>query len=341
MLIRRLKRLETVKARFSTETNSLCLAYAKERSNKATTASARDAVQKELDENRSIAFPSFEKTVNPYLERFNAGFKIRNLAPRNIRGGSGATCNFNVFINGEAVSVGSTNTQSAEPSFKSTLSGGDRNTLALSFFLASLDQDTNLKDKTVVIDDPISSMDRHRTLITKVLIQRLVERAAQVILLSHNRSFLRDVWESFPRREETSTLEIFRTGGGSSLREWDMDNELLTEHDRRTMRFRSFVEQGNGNKLGIAQDIRFHLEYFLRVAFPEDYRPSTKFGAFVKACRKRDDTCEAIMTKALLSDLEELHDYQWRAHHEGWSDESIDDLELQGFVQKALRFTRK
>ena len=338
---KRLKRLEAVKARFSAETNSLCLAYTEEQSNKASTVSARAAVQEELDENRSTAFPTFEKAVNPYLEHFNAGFKIRNLEPRNIRGGSGATCNFSVLINDEPVRVTSTTTPSAQPSFRSTLSGGDRNTLALSFFLASLDQDTNLKDKIVVIDDPISSMDRHRTQKTKVLIQRLVENAAQVIVLSHNRSFLRDLWTSFYRPEDTSTLEIIRTAGGSSLKGWDMRNEQLTEHDRRDKRFRVFVDEGIGNKLGIAQDIRSHLEHFLRVAFPADFTIDTKIGAFVNECRDRVDTDREIMNKEAFRELEELHAFQWQPHHEDWSEESTDDQELRGFVERTLDFTRK
>jgi wobble nucleotide-excising tRNase len=46
------------------------------------------------------------------------------------------------------------------PSFRNTLSAGDRNALALAFFFASLERDPQRAQKIVVIDDPISSLDR-------------------------------------------------------------------------------------------------------------------------------------------------------------------------------------
>ncbi|MBR7513273.1 AAA family ATPase, partial [Mycobacterium tuberculosis] len=72
---------------------------------------------------------------------------------------------------------------------------GDRNALALAFFFASLDQDPQLAQKVVVIDDPMTSLDEHRSLTTVQEIRRLVGRVAQVIVLSHSKPFLCGLWE--------------------------------------------------------------------------------------------------------------------------------------------------
>lgn len=46
------------------------------------------------------------------------------------------------------------------------MSAGDRNTLAIVFFFASLDQDDQIAQKIVIIDDPMTSLDEHRSLTT-------------------------------------------------------------------------------------------------------------------------------------------------------------------------------
>lgn len=68
------------------------------------------------------------------------------------------------------------------PAFRNTLSSGDRNTLALAFFFASLDQDPQLAQKIAVIDDPMTSLgsgDGPRNAAAR-------SRVSQVIVLSHS-----------------------------------------------------------------------------------------------------------------------------------------------------------
>ncbi len=85
------------------------------------------------------------------------------------------------------------------PSFRNTLSAGDRNTLALAFFFASLDRDPALADKIVVIDDPMTSLDEHRSLTTVHEMRQLHDRVSQMIVLSHSKPFLLGVWNDADR----------------------------------------------------------------------------------------------------------------------------------------------
>ena len=79
-----------------------------------------------------------------------------------------------MLINAVAVPLATGNAMG--PSFRNTLSAGDRNALVLAFFFASLERDPQRGQKIVVIDDPISSLDEHRSLVTiQEMRRRLVD----------------------------------------------------------------------------------------------------------------------------------------------------------------------
>ncbi|MGH8628229.1 MAG: AAA family ATPase, partial [Gammaproteobacteria bacterium] len=159
-----LARLKAIKARHEPVTTVLCNKYLQERVAKEATEQQRDQTRAALEQHRTTVFPGYQTAINLYLPRFNAGFRLDSVTYANTRGGP--TCTYNVLINNTPVSIDGSDPVPGEPSFRNTLSAGDRNTLALAFFFASLDQDANLAGKVVVIDDPISSLDEHRALTT-------------------------------------------------------------------------------------------------------------------------------------------------------------------------------
>jgi len=278
--------------------------------------------------------------INLYLARFNAGFRLDSVTYANTRGGP--TCTYNVLINNIPVPVGGSEPAPGTPSFRNTLSAGDRNTLALAFFFASLDQDTRLVDKVVVIDDPISSLDEHRALTTVQEIRRLAEQAGQVIVLSHNKPFLCRLWEGADSTVR-SAVEVIRDGAGSTLRAWDVAQDSVTEHDRRHARLRGFLDTATGDLREVARSIRPHLEAFLRVACPERFPPGTLLGPFRNLCRQNIGTPNQLLDKNATQELDEIVEYANRFHHDtnpAWETETINDGELRGFVDRVLRFVR-
>ncbi len=145
-----LTRLKAVRARRSEPVAASCQAYLMEKAAKAETERRRSAAREALDNYRQNIFPAYEVAINAYLLKFNAGFRLSSVNSVNNRGGS--SCTYNVIINNVPVSL----TATTGPSFRNTLSAGDRNTLALAFFFASLDQDQHLTKKMLVIDDPMT-----------------------------------------------------------------------------------------------------------------------------------------------------------------------------------------
>jgi len=72
------------------------------------------------------------------------------------------------------------------------LSEGERNCIALLFFLRSLEAtDISLNDDLVVIDDPVSSLDRENLFAVHSLIEARTENIGQLILLTHDFEFFR------------------------------------------------------------------------------------------------------------------------------------------------------
>jgi wobble nucleotide-excising tRNase len=336
-----LARLKAVSARHEPATAALCDEYLRERAAKDTTEQQRDQTKVTLERHRARVFPGYQTAINLYLPRFNAGFRLDSVTYANTRGGP--TCTYNVLINNTPVPVGGADPAPGEPSFRNTLSAGDRNTLALAFFFASLDQDTGLANKVVVIDDPISSLDEHRALTTVQEIRRLLERAAQVIVLSHSKPLLCRLWEG---TESTvrAALEVVRDPAGSTIRAWDVGQDSITEHDRRHATLRDYLTGGVGDMREVARSIRPHLEAFLRVACPERFPTGTLIGQFRSACRQNHGTPEQILDPGTTEELDEIVEYANRFHHDTnpvWETEAINDGELRGFVERALRFARR
>lgn len=337
---RDLSQLKATKTRHSPEIAAACAGYLAEKEAKARTEGERGEAKAALDDYRTSAFPASQTAINIYLRRFNAGFRLDSVASTSTRGGP--ACTYNVVINDTPVSVGGGTPLEGEPSFRNTLSSGDRNTLALAFFFASLYQDPNIGSAVVVIDDPISSLDDHRSLATVQEVRQLAGRAGQVIMLSHDMRFLCRIWNGSDATGRLA-LEIARDGTGSTLRPWNVDQDSVTEHDRRDARLREYVATGDNDQREVAIAIRPHLEAFLRVARPEHFPPGTLLGPFLGLCRQRVGQGGEVLEAATTQELGELVEYANRFHHDtnpAWETEAINDAELRNFIERSLAFAR-
>lgn len=336
-----LSRLRATKARYTTACARMCDDYLGEKAAKDQTERQRDLARSELDQYRTNVFPGYQTAVNIYLGRFNAGFRLDSVTSTNTRGGP--ACSYNVVINNTPVAVAGGSPTPGEPTFRTTLSSGDRNTLALAFFFASLDQDPLLASKVVVIDDPISSLDDHRSLTTVQEVRRLAESADQAIVLSHNKLFLCRIWEGADRSTRRA-IQMARDGMGSTIRSWDVDQDCVTEHDRRDAMLREYLVTDAPNAREVACSIRPHLEAFLRVACPEHFPPGKLLGPFHSLCRQRVGTPQEILDDVSTQELGDLKEYANKFHHDtnpAWETEAINDVELRGFVRRALMFAKR
>jgi wobble nucleotide-excising tRNase len=340
-LIRDVAMLKSLKARYTPEIDALCVNFLTEKNAKARAERERDEARAALDNYREQVFPNYEAAINVYLQRFNAGFRLEQVVSVNTRNGS--SCTYSVLIGDHAVMVGGPQPPPGTPSFRTSLSAGDRNTLALAFFFASLDRDVALRDKIVVIDDPITSLDDHRSLSTVQEMRRLSQNIRQLIALSHNKGFLCNVWEGTDTNTRLA-IEVVRQGEGSTIQLWDVTRDCITEHDRRHELLRSYLTGPANNGREVAQSLRPVLESFIRVAYPEHCPPGTVLGRFRRRCERRVGTAEQILTQPNIDELGDLTEYANRFHHDtnpAWQTAHINDGELLGFVRRTLAFATR
>ena len=330
--------LKAQKARFDPAVLPHCDAYTVEKTAKAATETLRTQARAALDQYREQIFPAYEAAINEYLRRFAASFRLGEVQSVNNRSGSSAS--YCVVINQQNVNV----TADQGPSFRNTLSAGDRNTLALAFFFASLEQGPDLANKTVVIDDPMTSLDEHRTLRTREEIMALAARVRQVIVLSHSKPFLCNLWEQSDRNLSTA-LRINRAVVGSEISVWDVRNDSISEHDKRHELVRGYLRAADPDKeRQVATALRPILEAFMRVAYPEYFPPGTLLGPFLGLCDQRVGANNQILSAGDIAELRALLGYANLFHHDtnpAWQTAAVNDAELTDFAERTLLFASR
>ena len=333
-----LAKLQAQKARYDPAVVPRCNAYSAEKDAKTATEALRTQARAALDQYREQIFPAFEGAINNYLQRFGASFRLGEVQSVNTRGGS--TASYCVVINQQNVDI----TADEGPSFRNTLSAGDRNTLALAFFFASLDQDPNLANKTVVIDDPMTSLDDHRALRTRQEIMEMAARVQQVIVLSHSKPFLCSLYEQADKNV-VIPLRINRAAVGSEIAVWDVRNDSISEHDKRHELVRAYLQVADpAREREVAQALRPVLEAFMRVAYPEHFPPGTLLGPFIGLCEQRVGGNDEILSARDIAELRALLDYANRFHHDtnpAWRTAVVNDAELADFASRALLFASR
>lgn len=333
-----LAKLKAQKARFDPAVFPHCDTYTAEKTAKAATETLRTQARAALDQYREQIFPAYETAINEYLRRFAAAFRLGEVQSVNNRSGSSAS--YCVVINQQNVNV----TADQGPSFRNTLSAGDRNTLALAFFFASLDQDPDLANKIVVIDDPMTSLDEHRTLRTRAEIMTLSARVRQVIVLSHSKPFLCSLWEQSDRNVSTA-LRINRAAVGSEITVWDVRSDSISEHDKRHELVRGYLQAADPDKeRQVAAALRPILEAFMRVAYPEYFPPGTLLGPFLGLCDQRVGANNEILSVGDIAELRVLLGYANFFHHDtnpAWQTAAINDAELTDFAERTLLFASR
>lgn len=340
-----LNRLRATKARHTVANAALCTEYLTARTKKETADAEKAAAQHALETHRATVFPNWQTSINSYLSRLGAGFTIVRIESQPTPGRP--SCIYRLLINGHEVPVGANTAPAGSHTFKTTLSAGDRNTLALAFFLSALDQDASRADRVIVLDDPMSSLDKHRRMNTIQEIRTLLPTVAQVIVMSHDEYFLFEVYDRVAPRNaqravtDTTALLVSRAANGSTIQEWDIESAKLGRHDKRHAALALFANTGDGDPMTIAQSIRPHLEKYLRVACPDKFKDGEMLRDFRNRARAAKQNGAPFMTDAKFTELDQLVEFSNDFHHDtnpAADAATINDTQLRNYVARALAF---
>jgi wobble nucleotide-excising tRNase len=330
-----LGRLKAQKARHTGEVREFYVSQRRLQSEKTALEEEKARAREQLDTHTEQVITQYGQSINRYLERINAGFRI-TVPTHSYRGGTPST-SYQIVINQNAVDLGDSETPADRPSFRNTLSAGDRSTLALAFFLAQLEQDANRAGKVIVFDDPFGSMDSFRRNHTVHQIHRCGEACAQAVVLSHEAGFLKLLWDRIAPADR-KTLQLARIGEeNTTIVGWDIEKAVQARYRADIDTLQRFFSNGEGERMNVIQKIRPVLEGYCRNLYPTQFGEQEMMGGIVRIIR---DAGTAHPLHLIVEDLDELNMYCRRYHHsenEHAATEPIDDAELQGYVRRTLR----
>ena len=252
-------------------------------------------------------------------------------------------------LRGSAYSIGNRNDMS--PHFGSMLSDGDKRTLALAFFLAQVTADpVALQGKVLVIDDPVCSLASNRRAQTVALLTRLAGKCAQIIILSHDAYFLRDLHKSLAKKERTlaqATMSINRVGNDySAFDVCDIDALCASGYYRNHWLLSEYAAGRYTQGLReVAFALRLFLEGYCHRRFPGLLPKECTFGQVIEEVERAAPGTALSGLHARVDELRQLNDYAGRFHHDtnpGNADTApVTDGELKNYVKRALELVYK
>ena len=332
---RQLRDLNVIKLRNDEKMAPLCEEYLSLLAEKARLDKLKEAAKLALDAHADKMIKEYEISINRLLKGFGAGFQIGN-SKKTYVGGT-ATSNYQILINDHAVDLGDDSTPIGTPSFRTSLSSGDKSTLALAFFLAKFEHDANKQNCTIVFDDPFNSQDRSRRERTAELLKFFGSTCKQMILLSHDPHFLKLVHSKLIKKD-THCIQLSRIpDNNTTIEEWDLERETQDGYFREHAALHSYMLSGAKDLVGIVRKIRPVIEGYLRYRFPNTFADNMWLGDMIGKIRA--DASSHPMFPA-LAEIEGINDYSKRFHHDtnpgGYDSEQIDDGELRSFVDRTL-----
>ena len=285
----------------------------------------------QLREEGSKTWTEYADSLNSHLEDFDCAFRLSD--PKTSFKGKDPAAEYGFALDGAPVAIAP---GKESHHFGNTFSEGDKASLALAFFLARVKRRPDLANTVIVFDDPFTSLGRHRRSQTIREISRLVDDALQVVVLSHDAVFARDVAHAASHANGNRFYELRRSGERSEIQEVDLD--LLTQDDyfKSAETMTHFLTDGTGDRLGVARAIRPFLEANLRMRAVGHFHPSKWLGDYVKAIRNAQAGAPLDAWKPLLGDLTDINDFSKGFHHSNAVAPS--DGELRTYCRKVLAF---
>ncbi|WP_428667583.1 AAA family ATPase [Reyranella sp.] len=333
-----LRWLELTKKRHEAAVAEACSQYTTLNAEKDALDKKKGEARTRLETYSATVCENYRKGINKFLKRFNAGFQLDRV--RVEYSGRVANSTFCVLINEVQVEMGNSDTPLSEPSFKNTLSAGDRSTLALAFFLAEVEADPAKGDTVVVLDDPFNSQDHFRRTCTVTEIRRCGDSVAQVIVMSHDRHFLRDLWDLPLPTGDRKALWLIPFGHKDTvISEWPIETDTETEDAANRRVLLSYYLYNEGKPRDVVQKLRPVVETHMRRMAPQLLANVKGLGNMLD--KVRDAQSPPVLVEA-YADIEDVNTYTRKyMHGEGKNPdtEPLHTTELSGFVGKVLELT--
>ena len=252
-----------------------------------------------------------------------------------------------LVISDVTIPLGNSRSALEERSFRNVMSEGDKRTLALAFFLAQLNKMSDLSEKILVFDDPVTSLDENRELYTSEIVGVLSTKAKQVIVLSHRSDFLYRVWDHFGNGAKHAVpckrLEIrFKENEQDSSEittDWDIRSAVRSFHADNIRKVLDFMNGSHQYKSHyIAMLLRPIMETHFKACYPDTFTGGVRnLGDFL-ACIARSDAKSPLhaLKGDVTIEIDLLNKYLTTSQHGGDLQPSISRNQLIPYCRRVL-----
>ena len=302
--------------RFSKEFANICNEYLELEGTKAELEKKKISEKAKLDKYTETFIPRYEKSVNKYLDRFGAGFRIAKVEGGYPGGVARLKYSLTLENGVNDLFPQKTVRKEQEMTFKNSMSSGDKTTLAFAFFVSKLENDEKLNNKVIVFDDPISSLDEWRTQSTAQFIKAFFKISKQVIVLSHDMFFLKSIHDLILNANDNKTFRIERAKIGSKISEWDIVKDT---QDKYFEHYNILLEYTKGNsEIGYDEaikNIRLLLEGNMRYRFPGLLHNVSGLGNMIEKLTKNLNKESFLYPEDFLNELSQINEFCRKNHH--------------------------
>ncbi len=328
--------LQATKRRYDPQVVTLFTDLAAAKKDAKTADAAKKTARETLETLMVAILAKYQTTINALLKKFGASFSIKGMNA-NFRGNAPRT-EYGLLLRGKDVAL-----EGGPPSFATTLSDGDKRTLAFAFFIASTLDDPKIAQRIVVIDDPMCSLDMTRRHHTRTVLKQIRSKAEQVVILAHDAYFIRDLRDAFLKEDKTSPISIFQMAGVSNgytdFASIDIDKECESVYAQHHRLLNQYANGASSEHKAVSKAIRPMLEGYLHRRFPGLLPKELLFGQVVIQIRDSNAQSPLRHAKNLVGELNEINDYAGQFHHDTNPDADstvVTPSELKTFVERAL-----
>lgn len=298
-------------------------------------------VREQSDALMTTTLQEYQITINTLLATLGAEFSVEELKHTTVGSGEPRT-EYALSLRNKSVKLGSRTEVTFGHSFATTLSEADKRTLAFAFFVARLKTDPNLGSSVVVLDDPVSSLDRNRRFQSIRQIAGLATSCQQLIVLSHDAYFVRELQDHLasldPMPLELRPVRIGRVQGGySAFTTCDLDDICSSDYYRHHRLVADYVDgKPTSNTRDVAKAIRPLMEGYYHRRFPGKLPKKVMFGKMIELVVAAHPSDALAFLKPILTELGEVNEYAKQFHHDAGDSFPISDPELLQCAKKAL-----
>ncbi|OPH50849.1 AAA family ATPase [Vibrio campbellii] len=335
-LEQQIKSLELAKIRYRTDIVEMLDNLSRAKSVETSANSEKQAKKDALNQVMQATLENYKTRINQLLSSFGAQFLIPNI-DFSYRGG--LRSDYSLEMRGANITL-----SGGVPDFKTSLSEGDKRTLAFAFFIASAEADPNLSDKIIIIDDPMCSLDLNRKQQTRTVLKRLYDDCEQLIIIAHDIHFLRNLRDDILRTGSPNHIKLLRlkavSNRYSDFDNIDIDKECESGYFKCHRLLEEFTDGNAQSSMEIARSIRPMLEGYLHRRFPGVISSGLLFGEVVNLIANAQSPSPLVHAQNITSELNEINRYAGQFHHDtnpAADQVNVVDGELLGFVERAIR----